>query len=104
MRVVITGGSRGIGAAAVRRFAGRGDEVAFLYEKEHEAARAVAGETGALALCADVAAGEEVAEGFVMMCYSNDDGRYYYWDMPDDILAARPSFSGKIGYICEYDG
>lgn len=49
-------------------------------------------------------AGEEVAEGFVMMCYSNDDGRYYYWDMPDDILAARPSFSGKIGYICEYDG
>ena len=64
MRVVITGGSRGIGAAAVRRFAGRGDEVAFLYEKEHEAARAVAGETGALALCADVAAGEAVAEAF----------------------------------------
>ena len=31
-------------------------------------------------------------------------GGYYYWDMPDDILAARPSFSGKIGYICEYDG
>ena len=47
--------------------------------------------------------GEEVREGFVMMRYSSDDGRYYYWDMPDDILAARPSCTGKIGYICEYD-
>jgi len=55
MRVVVTGGSRGIGAAAVRRFAARGDAVAFLYEKNHEAARDVASETGALALQADVA-------------------------------------------------
>ena len=31
--IVITGGSRGIGAAAVRLFAGRGDRVFFLYEK-----------------------------------------------------------------------
>ena len=49
--VVITGGSRGIGAAAVRLFAGRGARVWFLYEKNHEAARAVARETGAQALC-----------------------------------------------------
>jgi len=55
MRVVVTGGSRGIGAAAVRRFAARGDAVAFLYEKNHGAARNVAAETGALALQADVA-------------------------------------------------
>lgn len=55
MRVVVTGGSRGIGAAAVRRFAARGDAVAFLYEKNHEAARDVAMETGAMALQADVA-------------------------------------------------
>lgn len=48
--------------------------------------------------------GEEVEEGFVMIRYSSDDGRYYYWDMPDDILTARPSLTGKIGYICEYDG
>ena len=36
--VVITGGSRGIGAAAVELFAARGDRVTFLYEKNHAAA------------------------------------------------------------------
>ena len=40
--VIITGGSRGIGAAAVRAFCARGDRVAFLYEKEDEKAQAVA--------------------------------------------------------------
>ena len=45
--VIITGGSRGIGAAAVRAFCARGDRVAFLYEKEDEKAQAVAAETGA---------------------------------------------------------
>ena len=53
--IVITGGSRGIGAAAVRLFAGRGDRVFFLYEKNHSAAEAVARETGATPLCCDVA-------------------------------------------------
>ena len=53
--VVITGGSRGIGAAAVELFAGRGDRVYFLYEKEHEAAKAVAEKTGATPICCDVA-------------------------------------------------
>lgn len=53
--VLITGGSRGIGAAAVRAFAARGDRVTFLYEKHHAAAQAVAAETGATAICADVA-------------------------------------------------
>jgi 3-oxoacyl-[acyl-carrier protein] reductase len=53
--VLITGGSRGIGAAAVRLFAARGDRVYFLYEKDHDAARAVAAQTGAAAICCDVA-------------------------------------------------
>ena len=53
--VVITGGSRGIGAAAVEAFARRGDRVYFLYEKNHEAAKAVAERTGATPICCDVA-------------------------------------------------
>ena len=62
--VVITGGSRGIGAATVRYFAARGDRVFFLYEKNHSAAEAVAAETGATALCCDVAKGEAVKAAF----------------------------------------
>ncbi len=53
--VLITGGSRGIGAAAVRAFARREDHVVFLYEKDHDAAKAVCRETGAEAICCDVA-------------------------------------------------
>ena len=53
--VVITGGSRGIGAAAVQLFAARGDKVFFLYEKNHQAAKEVAGQTGATPICCDVA-------------------------------------------------
>ena len=62
--VVITGGSRGIGAAAVARFAQRGDRVYFLYEKNHEAARTVAAETGATAICCDVADKAAVQQAF----------------------------------------
>lgn len=62
--VVITGGSRGIGAAAVELFAYRGDRVYFLYEKEHTAAQAVAQRTGATAICCDVADGAAVRQAF----------------------------------------
>ena len=62
--VVITGGSRGIGAAAVELFAARGDRVYFLYEKNHAAAKAVAEKTGAAAICCDVADGQAVKAAF----------------------------------------
>ena len=62
--VVITGGSRGIGAAAVEYFSGLGHKVFFLYEKEHAAAQAVAKETGATAICCDVTDGAAVNAAF----------------------------------------
>ena len=65
--VVITGGSRGIGAAAVEAFANRGDRVYFLYEKNHEAAAAVAEKTGATAICCDVADKGAVGKAFAQI-------------------------------------
>ena len=62
--VVITGGSRGIGAAAVEAFAASGYQVVFLYEKEHAAAAALAGRTGARAICCDVADRSAVMDAF----------------------------------------
>ena len=61
---VVTGGSRGIGAAAVETFAQAGHRVFFLYEKNHEAAKAVAEKTGATAICCDVSDGEAVKQAF----------------------------------------
>ena len=62
--VVITGGSRGIGRAAVELFAEKGHRVFFLYEKNHDAARAVEEQTGARGFCCDVAKGPAVRAVF----------------------------------------
>ena len=62
--IVITGGSRGIGAAAVARFAARGDQVYFLYEKNHDAAQAVFQQTGATPICCDIADAVAVKTAF----------------------------------------
>jgi len=63
-KVLITGGSRGIGAAAVEQFSSRGDQVYFLYEKNHEAARGVTACTGATGICCDVSDGTAVKKAF----------------------------------------
>ena len=52
--VLITGGSRGIGRACVRAFCAHGDRVVFLYQKATAEAEALAAETGAYALRADI--------------------------------------------------
>ena len=54
-RVLITGGSRGIGAACVRRFSTEGCRVSFIYNNSEEKARELSLATGALAIRADVA-------------------------------------------------
>ena len=59
---LITGGSRGIGAAIVRAFTRAGYRAAFLYLHSVEAAAARAAETGAVALGCDVADSRQVAD------------------------------------------
>ena len=53
--VLVLGGSRGIGAAIVRRFAADGAAVTFTYAGSREAAERVAAETGSTAVVTDSA-------------------------------------------------
>ena len=59
-KVLITGGSGGIGAGLVRAFCKNGDVVVFTYHKNLEAAEAISAETGAQSLCADLGDSEQV--------------------------------------------
>ncbi|MBO7148834.1 MAG: 3-oxoacyl-ACP reductase FabG [Clostridia bacterium] len=54
MKVIITGGSRGIGAACVSAFANLGANVAFIYRSSDDAANSLAEKTGAYAIKADL--------------------------------------------------
>ena len=58
-RVLITGGSRGIGAACVRAFRALGDRVVFIYRSCTESADALCRETGASCIRADISDGGE---------------------------------------------
>ncbi|MBM6885729.1 elongation factor P 5-aminopentanone reductase [Pseudoflavonifractor phocaeensis] len=58
--VLITGGSRGIGAAAARRFAAGGDKVVINYCRSRERAEALAAEIDGWAVEADVSDPEQV--------------------------------------------
>ena len=59
-RILVSGGSRGIGRACVEAFAAGGDAVAFLYRAREEEAKAVAEATGAVAIRADIQDPHEV--------------------------------------------
>ena len=60
MNVIITGGSRGIGAEAVRAFASKGNRVVFYYNRSEQAAKELAYETGSEAIRCDVSDYESV--------------------------------------------
>ena len=60
MRIIVTGGSRGIGAACVRKFAQNGNVVSFIYSNSSDRAGELAKETGAIAIKADVGDTAEV--------------------------------------------
>ncbi len=62
--VLITGASRGIGAATARAFAALGDRVIINYNKSKEDAERIAEETGGIAIRADVSNPDEVKQMF----------------------------------------
>ncbi|MBE6653807.1 MAG: SDR family oxidoreductase [Ruminococcaceae bacterium] len=59
-RVLISGGSRGIGRACVEAFAQNGDSVAFIYRTREAEAMEVASTVGAVAIRADISNPDEV--------------------------------------------
>ncbi len=62
MNIIITGGSRGIGAEAVRAFVRGGNRVVFFYKKSDSAAGELAYETGATAIKCDVSDYNKVSQ------------------------------------------
>jgi len=70
--VLVTGGSRGIGEAAVRKFRTEGYNVAFLYRESEDAAEWISEETGALAIQCDVTKRERVFEYARRICQHFD--------------------------------
>lgn len=61
--VLITGGNRGIGKAAVELFSQKGYNVSFFYRSHKEEADALSAACGATAICCDVASQEQVRWG-----------------------------------------
>ena len=105
--IVITGGSRGIGAAAVELFAARGHRVYFLYEKQHAAARAVEARTGAVGICCDVASLEQVQAAFaqipqvdVLICCAGICHYSLMRDMPEEAWDRLFAVNVKGVYHC----
>lgn len=47
--------------------------------------------------------GEEALKDYFVLVYHEADKRCYLDEELNDILIAKPSYAGKIGYICEYD-
>lgn len=64
---VVTGGGRGIGAAAAQAFAAEGAEVAVL-DRDEAAAQAVAKKIGGLAIACDVTQRSHVEDAFARIC------------------------------------
>ena len=59
MRILITGGSRGIGRAIVERFSSPENKIAFIYKSSAESAKALAASCGAVAIQADLSQPDE---------------------------------------------
>ena len=84
---LVTGGTRGIGAATARLAAERGYKVAVFYRSDHDAANRLAVETGALAVQADVGDERALMKGFELV---DRLGTL-------EVLVNNAAISGKIG-------
>lgn len=84
-KVLITGGSRGIGAEAVRKFAARGAQVAFLYRKSQKEAMSLSKRTGALAVQCNVGNPQSVANAMEVV--------KAYFDNEIDVLVCNAGIS-----------
>ena len=85
-KVFVTGGSRGIGAATVKKFREEGDDVFFVYERNDEAAKQVMEETGAIGIKCDVRDMEGMNEAV-------KQGKIYCGTNSFDILVANAGIS-----------
>ena len=92
----ITGGSRGIGAACVRKFTEEGYGTAFIYGKDDHGAERVAEETGAIALKCDVADGEGISE-------AAGSARVFFGVPAFDVLVCAAGVS-SWGLITDFSG
>jgi len=109
--IVITGGSRGIGAAAVELFAAKGHRVCFLYGNNHAAAQVVAEKTGATPICCDVADGQAVKEAFAAIgSHDFTDPAYasLYAALAEvqssHALVVEPNYTGYYGKVYTFYG
>jgi NAD(P)-dependent dehydrogenase (short-subunit alcohol dehydrogenase family) len=73
--LLVTGGSRGIGAACCRMAAARGYDLAINYRTEHEAAEAVAAECRAAGARAETFPGDCAVEGDIRALFQAVDAR-----------------------------
>ena len=88
---LITGGTRGIGAATARLATERGYKVAVFYRSDHDAANRLATEIGALAVQADVADENALMRGFEAV---DRLGRL-------EVLVNNAAVTGKIGRFAD---
>jgi 3-oxoacyl-[acyl-carrier protein] reductase len=93
-KVLITGGSRGIGAEAVRQFSGRSSTVAFFYHNSYEEALALSRETGSLNIKCNVANPDSVRSAMQVV---NE-----YFSNEIDVLIINAGIS-DIGLITDFD-
>lgn len=45
----------------------------------------------------------DLEEMYMDLFFYDGEKRFVWNDIPDDMLAAEPAYSGKLGYICEYE-